>query len=189
MLYFACSLASFALYPSHFSVTENYLSDLGNSVSNPRGAVIYNLGIILAGVSLVPFFAGLVVWHSKTPWRTRLLMAMQALGVIEAIALVMIGVYPENTGSPHILWSNIQFFVNLLVLTLATSALLTDPRFMKAIGFYAIAAIASQLVALVLIFLGNSSPLVEWLAVITTLLFVGLVAFNTSRAFPERTSR
>ncbi len=183
VVYVACSFASFARYPSRFRVTENYLSDLGNSVSNPRGAALYNIGIILTGLALLPFFAGLVVWHSKTVARTRLVIAAQALGVVEAIALVMIGVYPENTGAPHLVWSNVQFFVNMLVLSISTFALSSHPRFIRGIGVYALLAIASQLAALVLIALGRSSPLIEWLAVLTTLLFVGLLSLNMSRAF------
>jgi hypothetical membrane protein len=185
LLYVVCTIASFALYPTRFTITENYLSDLGNSIFNPHGAVIYNVGIILAGVSLVPFFFGFLEWHSKAVWRTRLLVATQALGFVEAFALVMIGVYPESAGAAHEMWSNVQFFVNLLVLGLGTGALVCDPRFIKAIGAYAIVAIGLQVAALVLIVLGHSSPLVEWLTVLTTMLFVALLSLNMFRAFPR----
>ncbi len=181
LLYATFTAASFALYPLHFRITENYLSDLGSSAVNPHGACVYNVGIALAGVSLLPFFAGFAAWRPSARWRTRLLVVTQLLGFVEAFALVMIGVYPENTGAPHVLWSNIQFFVNLLVLSLGTAALVPHPRFLKPIGVYSIVAIATQLAALVLIFLGSSSPLVEWLAVSTTLVFVGLVSFNMSK--------
>ncbi len=181
VVYVGCTLGAFVLYPLPFGVTTNYLSDLGNSISSPRGAIVYNVGTILAGVSLFPFFAGLVAWHSKSRVRTRLMIATQTLGFVEAFALVMIGVHPAHAGHAHVVWSNIQFLVNLFVLILATAALRGDPRFIAAIGNYGIVAIASQLAALVTIVIGHSSPFVEWLAVITTLLFVGLVAWNMSK--------
>jgi len=177
-LYASCTLVAFVIYPLPFGITTNYLSDLGNSISSPHGASVYNAGLILAGVLLLPFFAGLRVWYSTITWRRRLVVATQALGFAEAFALVMLGLNPETNADAHALWSNIQFFVNVFVLSLSTAAFTGDPRFIKPIGVYAFVAIALQIATLVLIVLGHASPLVEWLTVFTTLLFVALVSWN-----------
>jgi hypothetical membrane protein len=185
VLYWVFTFSSLALWPGPFSITVNYLSDLGNSVSNPSGAVLYNVGIILAGVGLFPFFVGLYKWYTKEGWRKSLLIVTQVVGLFEALSLIMIGVFPETAGSAHDLWSNIQWILNLIVLVTADVALITHPKFLRPIGYYGLAVVAIQIVTLVLIFMGNSSPLVEWFTVITTLLFVGLVVINMSRAFPQ----
>jgi len=184
LAYASFSLASFAFYPTRFCVTRNYLSDLGSVSSNPRGALLYNVGIIAAGALLVPFFFGFKRWRASATRRAGVLCATQAVGILEALALMMIGVYPESSGAPHAFFSYAQFFLNLVVLTLGTIALLAHPRFMKAIGAYAFVAIAFQIATLIFIVAGANSPLVEWLTVITTLLFVALLSANMSRAFP-----
>jgi hypothetical membrane protein len=185
VLYCMFTFSSLALYPGPFSITVNYLSDLGNSVFNPNGAVLYNVGIILAGLALFPFFIGLYKWYTKEQWRRMLLIATQVIGFIEAFSLIMIGVFPETSGDPHILWSDIQFILNLLVLILADVALITHPKFMKPIGYYCFVVAAIQVLTLVLIFMGNSSSLVEWFTVFTTLIFVGLIVVNMLRVFPS----
>ena len=165
---------SLAFFPGRFRITQSYLSDLGNATLNPRGALAYDVGIAVAGACLFPFFFGLRVWRTDVTWRNRVLGATRAIGAFEGATLILIGAHP--TGAAHVTWSNAQFFSNLLVLGLGTTALFGHPRFVKAIGYFAIVAIVLQAAALVLILLGRSSPLVEWLTVITTLVFVALVA-------------
>jgi hypothetical membrane protein len=176
---------SLTLYPTPFSITANYLSDLGDLELNPSGAVFYNVGIILAGLALFPFFIGLYKWYSDKRWREILLIATQIIGFVEAFSLIMIGVFPENSFNPdpHILWSDIQFTLNLIVLILADAALITHPKFIRTIGYYGFVVAAIQVVTLVLIFMGNSSSLVEWFTVFTTLAFVGLIVINMLKVF------
>jgi hypothetical membrane protein len=189
VLYCVFTFSSLALWPGPFSITVNYLSDLGNSVSNPSGAVLYNVGIILAGVALFPFFVGLYKWYTKEQWRKSFLIVTQIVGFIEAFSLIMIGVFPETAGDAHILWSDIQFILNLIVLILADVALITHPKFIRPIGYYGLVVAAIQVVTLVLIFMGSSSSLVEWFTVFTTLAFVGLIVINMVKAFPGGKAR
>jgi hypothetical membrane protein len=186
VLYCVFTFSSLALYPEPFSVAVNYLSDLGNSVFNPSGAILYNVGIILAGVALFPFFIGLYKWYTKEQWRKILLIVTQIIGFFEAFSLIMIGVFPETAPDAHILWSDVQFILNLVVLILADVALITHPRFIRPIGYYGLVVAAIQVLTLALIFMGNSSPLVEWFTVFTTLAFVGLIVINMLSAFPRR---
>jgi hypothetical protein len=186
LLYCVFTFLSLALYPGPFSIMVNYLSDLGNSVFNPNGAVLYNVGIILAGLALFPFFIGLYKWYTKEQWRRMVLIATQVIGFVEAFSLIMIGVFPETAGDAHILWSDVQFILNLLVLILADIALITHPKFIKLIGYYGFVVAAIQVITLILIFMSNSSPLVEWFTVFTTLAFVGLIVINMFKVFPSK---
>jgi hypothetical protein len=50
---------SMSKYPDIYSPFTNWLSDLGNPLVNPSGALIYNLGCVLISLVLVAFFIGL----------------------------------------------------------------------------------------------------------------------------------
>ncbi len=49
-------------FPTSYSPMSNWLSDLGSYQLNPRGAIFYNVGIVVAGISMLPFFLGLSSW-------------------------------------------------------------------------------------------------------------------------------
>jgi hypothetical membrane protein len=173
-LYFVFTFSSLALYPKAYSPVTNWLSDLGSSSNNPRGAILYNLGCILTGIALFPFFIGLYKWYTEEKWRRIVLMATQAVGCLAALALVMIGVFSEDAGSLHTLWSSVFFLFNLIVLILVGVSLFTHTSYMKAIGVYGFIVAAINLLFILL----YDTPLFEWFTVFTALGYVGLLAYN-----------
>jgi hypothetical membrane protein len=54
VLYCAFTFSSWALFPTAYNPITNWLSDLGNSSYNPRGAILYNLGCIFTGIAYSP---------------------------------------------------------------------------------------------------------------------------------------
>jgi hypothetical membrane protein len=62
VLYLVLSTIAFSFYPSSFSPMGNWLSDLGNNLLNPEGAIFYRLAGILSGVALFGFFLTLSNW-------------------------------------------------------------------------------------------------------------------------------
>ncbi|MBD3339254.1 MAG: hypothetical protein GF353_09095 [Candidatus Lokiarchaeota archaeon] len=68
LIYCLMTFISVSLFPSSFSPVDNWLSDLGNSSYNPNGAIFYNLGCILTGIALFPFFGSMVVWYRENLW-------------------------------------------------------------------------------------------------------------------------
>ncbi len=61
-IYFSFFLLSLAFFPTAYSPMANWLSDLGNSSLNPKGALLYNLGCILTALLEIPFMIGLSAW-------------------------------------------------------------------------------------------------------------------------------
>jgi hypothetical membrane protein len=179
ILYCAFTFSSWALFSKAYSPVTNWLSDLGNSSStyNPRGAVLYNLGCILTGIALFPFFIGFYKWYTDEKWRKTSLLISQAVGCLAAFALIMIGVFSENSGSLHTLWSQVFFLLNFLVLILFGVSLFTHPQYIRAIAYYGFIVAA---INLALIFVPNT-PLLEWFTVFTALGYVGLIAYNTTK--------
>jgi hypothetical membrane protein len=179
ILYCAFTFSSWALFSTAYRPASNWLSDLGNSspTYNPRGAILYNLGCILTGIALFPFFIGLYEWYTEEKWRRTSLLISQATGCFAAFALIMIGVFSEDSGSLHKLWSEVFFFLNFLVLVLTGASLFTHPRYIRTIAYYGFTVAAINL-ALALI---PNMPLLEWLTVFTALGYVGLITYNMTK--------
>jgi len=179
VLYCVFTFSSWAFFSTSYSPVNNWLSDLGNSSSvfNPRGAILYNLGCILTGIALFPFFIGLYKWYTNEKWRKISLVTSQTVGCLAAFALIMIGVFSENSGSLHDLWSSIFFVLNLIVLVLIGASLFTHPHYIRAIAYYGFIVAAINLAML----LATNTPLLEWFTVFTALGYVGLIAYNMTK--------
>jgi len=175
IFYCVFTFTSLALFPRPYSPVNNWLSDLGNSSFSPNGAVFFNIGCVLTGLALFAFYAGFHSWYTREYWRRCLLIATQAVGFCSALALVMIGVFSEDYPAQHSFWSQVFFVLNLAVLLLANTSLITHPDFIKPVGYYGYAVAAINL-TLVLI---STTPLIEWLTVSTALAYAGLLVYNT----------
>jgi hypothetical membrane protein len=176
-IYCSFTLISWALYPFEFAPWTHYLSRLGNFDYCPYAAFFYNWGCILTGVALIPFFLGLYVWVSENVLKRILFYVGQGLGVSSAVALIMIGVYSENLGSPHMIASSTFFLINFFTLIVLGIALSLHTDFPKLVGLYGIFVSISSLLMEMMI--GGS--ITEWYTVFSALFFVGLVCIVTRR--------
>jgi hypothetical membrane protein len=175
ILYCTFTLIAWTLYPFEFAPWSHYLSRLGNFNYSPFGAYFYNLGCILTGVAIIPFFVGLINWYSNNRASKGVLILGQILGICSAIALILIGVFSEDQGAPHMTASSTFFLLNFVVLILINIPLMFQRRFIKVIGVY---GLLMTILSLPLeMFLGG--PLVEWYTVFGSLIFVGLLSYNT----------
>ena len=186
VFYCAFTLASILLYPGPISPTIRYLSDFGKYGVSPIGAFFYNAGCILTGAALFVFYFGLSKWYTyDEKWRLILLQITQVLGLMSAVALMMIGIYSEDSGRPHGLWSTIFFTINFFVVILANTSLVTHPKFIKPIAFYGYAVTLLSLVFDLTI----GGPLTEWFTVFTALTFAGFLVINMLKVFGTTRSR
>jgi hypothetical protein len=179
VFYCVLTFTSAAIFPRPWSPWP-YLSDFGNTSYNPNGAIFYNLACILTGLALFPFYVGLYKWYTKATWRNILIIITQIFGVASAFSLIMIGVFYENASPPgaHLLWSNVFFMLNLLVLVFANVSLLTHPKFIKLIAIYGFAV---AIINLALVTVGSS--IIEWFTVFSALIYAGLLVINMVKAF------
>jgi hypothetical membrane protein len=181
VIYCTFTMISWALYPLDFAPWTHYLSRLGNFDYSPFGAYFYNWGCILTGVVLIPFFAGLYVWGLENVVKKGLLYIGQGLGIYSAVALVLIGVYSEDLGAPHMTASSTFFLINFFTLIVLGFALSLHDEFPKFIGLYGILVSFSSL--LMELTIGGSTT--EWYTVFAALFFVGLVCLATSMSLPD----
>lgn len=177
LFYCGFTLTSIGFFPRPVNPLNDWLSDLGNSTFNPQGAIFYNAGCILTGLALFPFFAGFHYWYTDEKWRKSLIVVTQSVGFIAAFSLMMIGVFSEDAGTIHHLWSLAFFIFNLLVLILANFALITHRKFIRAIGYYGFVVAVINL-----LFVGLSyTSILEWFTVFTALGYVAFLSYNTFR--------
>jgi len=94
-----------ASYPQ-FSWTSNALSDLGVVVGVTAG--VFNSGLVICGGMSFTFALGLYLFM-KESWVSRAGVILFALA---CLALIAIGMFPENVSPTHY-WVSVAFFVTL----------------------------------------------------------------------------
>jgi len=111
---FTCILLAIASYPQ-FSWTGNALSDLG--VVEGITAVLFNFGLIIGGILALVFASGLFVFL-----RNKMLGGIGAsIFLLAALALMAIGIFPENVKPTHY-YASVAFFVLFLISILVIGA-------------------------------------------------------------------
>ena len=176
--FYTFTFISLAFYPSPFSPVNNWLSDLGDSSYNPNGAFLYNLGCILTGSALFPFYIGMYKFYREEIYHKIAVIGVQILGCFSAFALIMLGVFSQDFSIPHMIWSGLFFWFNLWVLVGANLALMFHKDFMKPIAIYGWSAAGINFLFVLLTVSMVNSPLLEWISVSTALGYVALIIFN-----------
>ena len=183
LAYLICSATAWSLYPGTFGPFRNWLSDLGNPLRNPAGAVWYNAGCILTALGLLVFVLGLSSWRSGRSTGNALIATSQLTGLASVISLAMIGVYSENHLRQHMISSNWFFACFPLFIVLFSTGVITHPRSRKDIGMLGLAVVLLGL--LFHLIFPKSRPL-EWVTELGFLVYVGVVAWSTRHPFSSR---
>jgi hypothetical membrane protein len=131
-------VAAFVHYPYVYSPTKNWLSDLGNPVLNPRGAICYDVGAVVTGLLLMPFFLGFSRWRIASNDLQRVLVRLtQIFGLLGAVGVVLSGLFTETLFALHCVISAFLFIFLGAALIFSLAALRyapTCPRWLLAIG-------------------------------------------------------
>lgn len=140
---FVCILLAIASYP-RFSWTENALSDLG--VVDGITATLFNSGLLISGVLALIFAFGLPILL-----RRKALGAMGALAfVLTAIALMAIGVFPENVKPTHY-YVSVAFFAMSIISMIIVGAIFLSASEVK-MGLFALLMAAFSATAWIIYF-------------------------------------
>lgn len=174
-------LAAMLSFPGEFSPLNNWMSDLGHTLMNPAGNVFFNLGCIVTGMLLLPFFVGLGVWYSEDKTRNMLVIAAQAIGVLTAIALMFVGMYSEDKLSMHTLSATTFFLLLIVELVVTTAALYRHPLFEKWIGRYGILVAILGVLFFLTFVLSVDVKILEWIVVFAGIGWVFALAMNARK--------
>jgi hypothetical protein len=182
------TFTSLALYPTPYNPLYDWLSNLGNINFNPIGAYFFNWGCILAGLTLIPFFAGLYSWKPIQTYSKILLILGIFLGIFASISLIFVGIFPETHITQHMLAASGVFGSLFIIIILMNLALYKNPKFIHLVAYYGFFAIIINLSFKYMLsankdILGVFNPTIpvpgfEWLSVFASLAYVGFLALN-----------
>ena len=174
------NLTAYLLWPTgDFSPLTNWHSDLGNSKMNtPLGAQFYNCGQVFQGLAIILFSGGLFVYYMEDKWKDTLLKIGQFTGFLVGIGLIMNGIYSEDFGQAHSDWSQVIFISIVLIEFLVNAALLKNTKFKKSIAYFGFTAGIINLLMVVFYIPEPFYYLIEYIAIYTAEIWLGLVAIN-----------
>ncbi|MBI5096006.1 MAG: hypothetical protein HZB26_26665 [Candidatus Hydrogenedentes bacterium] len=184
-LYISFTVLAIARFPATVSPLTTYLSALGNAEISPRGAIFYDLAVILAGLAGIPFYVAISAHYSQYGRRWLLAIGLVA-GVINGVSVFMSGVYAEHVNmDAHVAWSYTIFFSLIAVLLTYSVAFLGAPRGSSVVSWFGFIVCAIDVVALATILIGGRGPglgsILEWVTVFTLLAWVALVSLDVLR--------
>jgi hypothetical protein len=177
VIYLIFALVAFLKYPAPYGPLTNWLSDLGNPLGNPSGAIFYRLGCTLSGVALVLFYLRLGIWNTGNR-RTRVLLTVaQCAGVFSAVSLIVTGVFPLGTFTEiHSLWSMMLYISLGFFLTFSATALMKNPTFNKGFGYYAFVTAGVNFAFGAIL---HEIFWAEWISVGMFIVYVLMIAYNS----------
>ncbi|MBM3292141.1 DUF998 domain-containing protein [Candidatus Bathyarchaeota archaeon] len=175
LFYIVFTAISIVYYPKASSPFTTYLSDYGNMKVSPTGSFYYNVGCIITGLSVLPFYIGLIDWYSNKSSKY-LLMLGQLLGIASGVALSFIGVYPEDFPSQHRFWSSTFFGLNFFAMLTVNTALYLSGNFSKRVAVY---GYIIQFITLISFILQGGSAIVEWFTVFSSIGYALLLSLET----------
>jgi hypothetical protein len=164
-------------FPGNFSATRHYLSVLGNVNRNPDGAIFYNRGVMLTGLSLLIFYVCFVTWNALRE-RSKILLGILMFGSMNGFSIFMSAVYPEVPDyQKHFTWSLLIFMAFIPVLILFSLYLRRYSGLNKIISYSGFGLAAYNLIFVIygLTEGTTSGALLEWISVFS---YIGWIILN-----------
>lgn len=181
VIYLVFATIAYLQYPGAYGPLRNWLSDLGNPIGNPSGAVFYRLGCVLTSVLLLVFFAGLSRWNAVDKKMKTLLVIAQIAGAFSALALILTAVFPLGTQTDmHRIWSMMLFVLLGFFLTFSATSLLRNPAFARWVAYYGFLTAAFNFVnGAVLMAVIGDVYLGEWISVGMFMIYMTMLACSS----------
>lgn len=181
-VYCILTLISASYYPDSFGPFTDYLSVLGNSTLNPNGAIFYNLGVALTGLSLVPFYIGMYMLF-REPSGSKLISIATFFGFLNVLSIVLSAVFPEDVYELHFIWSLMIFLTWIPVLFLTNVSLFRTSGFTKWISLYGLGlALFDTGFVVNVVLLGTSTGSInEWITIFAFLGWIIMLALAAIR--------
>ncbi len=177
VVYLIFALVAFLKYPEAYGPLTNWLSDLGNPLDNPSGAIFYRLGCVLSGAALILFYLKLGIWNPGIKKTRVILNVAQGTGVFSAVCLIITGIFPLGTSTEiHSLWSMMLYISLGFFLTFSATALMKNPAFKKGFGYYAFLTAAVNFVFGAIL---HEIFWAEWISVGMFIAYVLMIAYNS----------
>ena len=177
-------LISMALAPPSFTPLTNYLSSLGNLTYNPKGAVLYNISVIISGILFQIFFLGLSLWNLETLFDKILLRGNQIVGTLLSIVLILTGVYSEDFKTAHVFWAIVAGILGFVVNVFLAVYIFIQKESNRKISYTIFILMGSYVILLFI--LSPQNVLTEWVVRALGDVSLILMIYNLNHIYQER---
>lgn len=182
VIYILFAAIAYLYYPSAYSPLTNWLSDLGNPIVNPSGAIFYELAGILTSIALVPFLFGTYAWNTGDRKMKILLTVSQITGLVAAASFFMSAIFPLGINNAIHSFFSIMIFVFFGFFEVFSASALrrkaSAPRWIVYSGF--LAAVVSFAIG-AYSFFNHDFFLGEWITVALLIFYVVVLVFSFKR--------
>ncbi len=181
-LYIIFTAISFFYYPTAYSPMTNWLSDLGNPLQNPSGAIYYKIGGVLTSSALILFFAGMYSWLNKDKRTNFFIWASIASGILMAVAFIVTALFPLGVAtSIHSFFSILRFAFTGLFVTFSASAVRRMPSHIRWLPAFGI-ALAMVNFAVCISFFFVNLYVGEWITIALFIVYILTLSFSNKAA-------
>jgi hypothetical protein len=172
-VYLIFAVVSYLLYPGAYNPIDNWLSDLGNPLVNPYGAIFYRLGCAFAAIALIVFYVELRKLNNGSKRMAVLLLIAQITGVFSSVALIITGIFPLGTDRSIHSVSSIILYIGLAFFELFSAIVfIRYTRYPKWIAYFGFAAYVVNVSTGVFF---NKIYFAEWVVVAMFMAYVGMI--------------
>jgi hypothetical protein len=176
--YLLFAFLSLVNFPAAYSPMSNWLSDLGSYQLNPRGAIFYNLGVMVAGISALSFFMGLSSWAlAGNKKQNAMLFLTQLFGSLGSLSMVMSALFPINIEGTHAFWSASLYILMGTAFAFSVATLRYHSRYPRWLLFLGVLVAIEDVVWSVAL----NIYILEWVTVALFLLYILLLGIETQR--------
>jgi len=158
---------------------EYWLSDYGNPIANPNGAVYYNVGCVIAALLLAVFYAGMYSWYGKGRAARRFNISYavaQAAGLFEALILIMTTVYPLGVNTEmHSIFSTAHMIAMDFFLCFTATGFFMNRKIHKGLAVLGFAAAVFNIITTNAF---TDFYLAEWIFFPLFMVYIVLVTIN-----------
>lgn len=167
------------LYNTKINPVANWLSDFGNPVENPSGALFYNMGCIVVAIMLVVFYIGMCQWYKGLKIAKKYVIcyiSAQISGIIASISLVLAAIFPLGTNNTfHSAFSTINMIGMDFFLSFTAIAFFLNPNIKKWVSIFGYASAVFNIITMNAF---SSLYIAEWIYFTLFMIYVAIITVN-----------
>jgi hypothetical protein len=174
------------LYNISINPLTNWLSDFGNPLINPSGALFYNAGCTIVAVLLIVFYIGMFQWYKNNKIERKYTISYicaQVSGIISSVFLVLASIYTlgTNTGL-HSTFGMIHMIGIDCFMDFTAIAFFMNPEIEKWIGVFAFIAAIFNIVTTNAF---SELYIAEWIYFLLFMIYMVIILLNHDKIVPH----
>lgn len=167
------------LYNTEINPLTNWLSDFGNPLKNPSGALFYNMGCIIVALLLSVFYIGIYKWYKNRKIAKKYVISYicaQISGIFGTVFLVLASIFHLGTDIYlHSTFSTLNMIAMNCFMSFTAIAFLMNPNIKKWIG---ITAYLSAIFNIVTMNAFSSLYIAEWIYFLLFMFYQVIILLN-----------